>query len=117
MERADLLVKEVKQSKKQMQNIVLHIQQVMQAIRQLRTQLQLVASSDDPASVKLDKEMIEKLKKKIALYGAELQNMRGDLVREQVEELKNGIGVGWTTEQLQQKAEEMVGEMLKIIEE
>ena len=117
MERADLLVKEIKQSKKQMQNIFLHMQQVMQAIRQLRAQLQLAANNDDPASVKQDKEMIVKLKKKIVDYGSELEKMRHDLVREQMDELKNGIGVGLSAEQLKQKAEEMVEEMMAIIKE
>jgi len=117
MERKDIIVKEVKQSKQMMQNIVLQIQQVVNAIRQLRTQLQLSATNDDPMSVKLDKEAIEKLKKKILEYGTELENMRGDLIREQIEELKNGTGAVLTDEQLQKKAEEMVEEMLRVIRE
>jgi len=72
MEKADYLVKEVKSSKKQMQNIVMHMQQVTQAIRQLRAQLQLVQDDDDPASIKQDKKKVEELKLKIKGYGDEL---------------------------------------------
>ncbi len=123
MERADIIVKEVRQGKKQMQNIVLHMQSVLLAIRQLRQQLQL-AQNDDVDSVKQDKKRVEELKKKIRDYGDELEKMRGDLIREQVKELsrserdpavagKNGVGVGLSSAEMQQKAEEMVEEMIK----
>jgi len=39
LERAEYLVKEVKSSKKQMQNILRHVQEVKTLIQQLRTQL------------------------------------------------------------------------------
>lgn len=117
MERAEVIVKEVKQSKKQMQNIVLNMQQVMQAIQLLRSQLQLASSSDDPSSVKQDKEQIEKLKKKIGQYVGEIEKMQDDLVQEQVEILRGGEGAGSTDEELKQKAEEMVTELLRVIRE
>lgn len=117
MERADVLIREAKTSKKQMQNIVLHMQTVMSAIRQLRQQLQLVEESDDPASIKQDKKQIEELKKKIREYGDELEKMRGDLVREQMEELKDGVGVGMTTAELQQRAEELVEKLIQQVKQ
>ena len=117
MERADVLIREAKTSKKQMQNIVMHMQTVLSAIRQLRQQLQLAEESDDPSSVKQDKKRIEELKEKICLYGDELEKMRGDLIREQMEELKNGVGVRMTTEELRRKAEEMVETMIKKMKE
>ena len=130
LERADIIVKEVKQSQKQMQNIVLHIQTVLNAIRQLRLQLQLAETSDDPASIRQDKKQVEILKKQIQEYGDELERMRGDLIREQLEELsrredgtptgasgKNSVGAGMTTEQLQRKAEQLVDEMIKTVKE
>lgn len=116
MERADYLVKEVKQSKKQMQNILLHMQQVTKAIRELRQQLQL-AGDGDATSVEQDKERIEELKKKIKEYQEEIVAMRGDLVREQMEELKEGVGVGVTAEELKKRAEGMVDKMIKEIVE
>ncbi len=117
MERADLLVKEVKQSKQQMQNIILHMQTVLSAIRQLRQQLQLAQTDDDISSVKQDKKQIEILKKKIQEYGDELEKMRKDLVREQMEELKNGVGVGLSSAELQVKAEEMVELLIKQVKQ
>jgi len=112
MERADIIVKEVKQSKKQMQNIVVHMQTVLATIRQLRQQLQLVQNTDDPESIKLDKKRVEELTKKIRVYGDELEKMKTDLIREQMEELKNGVGVGMSTDELARKAGEMVEEMI-----
>lgn len=112
-ERADVIVKEVKQSQKQMQNIVVHMQTVLSAIRQLRQQLQLAQVDDDVDSVKQDKKRIEELKKKIKDYGDELEKMRSDLVREQMEEIKNGIGVQMSTGELQAQAEKMVDEMIE----
>jgi hypothetical protein len=117
LERADIIVKEVKQSKKQMQNIVLHMQQVQTTIAQLRAQLQLAQTDDEVSSVKQDKKKIEELKKKIQGYLGELDKMHDDLVREQMEELKNGIGVGMSAEQLQKKAEEMVDELIRKVRE
>ncbi len=118
LERADFLLKEVKTSKKQLQNIVLHMQQVAQAIQQLRQQLQLVQAQDDPASIKQDKKQIEELKKKIAIYADELEKMRGDLVREQMEELSRGEQSSvYSTGELQHKAEEMVAKLLEQIKD
>ncbi len=117
MEKADYLVKEVKSSKKQMQNIVIHMQQVTQAIRQLRAQLQLVEDSDDPSSIIQDKKKVEDLKNKIKSYGDELEKMRGDLVREEMAELKKGVGINMSEEDLRVKAEESVEKMIREIKE
>ena len=112
MEKADIIVKEVKTSKKQMQNIALHMQTVMQTIRQLRAQLQLAQTDDDVSSVKQDKKNLASLRLKIKEYIDEIEKMRADLIREQMNELKNGIGVGMTSEQLQRKAEELVQQLI-----
>ncbi|MFZ2189396.1 MAG: hypothetical protein WA057_03335 [Candidatus Magasanikiibacteriota bacterium] len=117
MERADVMIREVKSSKKQMQNIVRHMQEVQTAIRQLRAQLQLAQTDDDVSSLKQDRKKVEELKKKIGGYIEELEKMRGDLIREQMEELKNGIGVGMTSAQLQKKAEEMVEDLINSVKE
>jgi hypothetical protein len=117
MERADVMIREVKSSKKQMQNIVRHMQEVQNAIRKLRTQLQLAQNDEDDASVKGDKKIVEDLKLKIKDYVGELESMRDDLVREQMEELKNGIGVGMSTGELQKKAEGLVDDMIKQVKE
>ena len=51
MERADYLVREVKTNKNQMQNIVLHMQAVLKAIRELREALELPELTGDSASI------------------------------------------------------------------
>ncbi|MFH1947345.1 MAG: hypothetical protein ABIJ23_04285 [Candidatus Magasanikbacteria bacterium] len=117
MEKADYLVKEVKSSKKQMQNIVVHMQQVTQAIRQLRAQLQLAQDDNDPTSIQQDKKKVEELKLKIKDYVGEVEKMREDLIREEMEELKKGIGVGISEEDLRVKAEESVEKMIRGIKE
>ena len=116
MERADYLVKEVKNNKQQMQNILIHIGQVTQAIRQLRQQLHLSDDGDHSSSVKQDHDRVEELKEQIRGYQDELLKMRGDLIREEMEQLKEGVGVGmgvWELEKLAEKnVDAMIGEVV-----
>lgn len=88
MERADILVKEVKTNQKQLQNIALHMQQVMAAIKQLRQQLQIQDDDEDPSSIQHDKEKVEQLKKKIGEYIADLEGMKDAILRDLVLDLK-----------------------------
>lgn len=88
MERADILVKEVKTNQKQLQNIALHMQQVMAAIKQLRQQLQIQDDDQDPSSIQHDKEKAEQLKKKIGDYIVDLEGMKDDILRDMVKDLK-----------------------------
>jgi hypothetical protein len=113
MERVDYLAKEVKQSRRQMQNIVLNMQQVMAAIRALRKELALTDRSD-PASVAQDKQRIAELKKKIQGHQEEIRGMREDLVREQVEMLRDE-GFAGAEEALRAKAEGVVEELIQRI--
>ncbi|MCB9798639.1 hypothetical protein H6758_02850 [Candidatus Nomurabacteria bacterium] len=111
MERAELLAKEVKNSKKQMQNIAINVANVKNTIAQLRAQLQLAASDDDPQSVQQDKQALEALKKKIALHQDELMKMRGDLIKQQMEVLSEG-GTDMTPSQLQELAQRQVDALI-----
>lgn len=115
MERADFLSKEIQNSAKQMQHILIHMQEVTAAIRRLRELLQVADHHGDPASVQEDKARIYELKKKISAYQDELVKMKGDLVREQVAELKNGVGVGLSSEALEHKAKEIVERMIQSV--
>ncbi len=112
MERADFLVKEVKQGKKQMQNILLHMQEVRTAIAELRKALSLVDPGGDPQSLIRDQEKIDELKKTIARYQDELKKMRSDLVREEIETLKQGIGVGLPLHEVEARAIARVDELI-----
>ena len=86
MERADFLSREVKSSQQQMQNIVIHMQQVIAAIKQLRVQLDL-PDGEDVSSVEKDSKRVAKLKIQIQEYRGELESMRDELVNEQIQEI------------------------------
>ena len=118
MERADLLVREVKSSKQQMQNIAVNIASVKKTIQQLRAQLQLATldNDDDPASIKQDKKAMEELQKKIAYHYDELLKMRDELITEQMKEIQNKmphLSVG--DQQIQ--AQELVDQLLESAKE
>jgi len=115
MERADFLTKEIKQSNQQIKNIVIHMQQVLQAIKALRQQLQL-AGDDDISSVEQDKHVIEQLKKKIASHKDELIKMKDELITAQTEELRNGEDAGLSDQLLHEKATAMVEEIMALVE-
>ncbi len=86
MERADFLSREVKSNQQQMQNIVVHMQQVIAAIKKLRAELDL-SGNEDSSSVEEDTRRIAKLKTQIQEYRTELEAMRGDLIMEQTQEI------------------------------
>ncbi|MBD3311833.1 MAG: hypothetical protein GF349_05100 [Candidatus Magasanikbacteria bacterium] len=116
MERADYLVKEVKQNKKQMQNIVLHMKQVQQAIKKLRAQLQL-DSDDDYSSLKQDKKRLDEIKRQIKIYQNEIVKMKDDLIREEYETLKQKAGGNnFDKKELKARAESTVDKMMKEME-
>ncbi|HAT04005.1 MAG TPA: hypothetical protein DCS29_04520 [Candidatus Magasanikbacteria bacterium] len=112
MERADFLVKEVKGSKQQIQNIMLHMQQVLQAITALRQQLQ-IQTDDATNSVEQDKERVEKLKEKIAAHKDELLKMKDELITAQAEQIREGEGAGMSDEKLRERAQEMVERIME----
>lgn len=84
-ERAEFLIKEVKSSTKQVQNLMLHIQLTLSALKALKTQLQLT-SQEDPASVVHDKKIVSTLKQKIVEHKTELLEMKEDLVQALMED-------------------------------
>ncbi|MBI2990028.1 MAG: hypothetical protein HYY51_02440 [Candidatus Magasanikbacteria bacterium] len=112
MERADVLVREVKSSKKQVQNIMIHMQEVLKALKELREQLQLTQTEED-ASVLQDKKRISDLQERISQYKDELKKMRGDLVREQINVLREQKRTDLSEVMLIKQAEEMVSAMMR----
>lgn len=88
MERADFLSKEVKTSQNQMQNIIMHMQQVMNAIKKLRAELDLPGEDlGEATSVEEDHRRVKKLQEQIHVYRSELEAMREDLIKEQIQEI------------------------------
>ena len=111
----DFRLKEVKSGKQQIQNIVIHMQQVLQTIQALRKQLQ-IQSDDATNSVEQDKKQVEKLKKKIAEYKDEILKMRDELIRSQIERIKQGEEATLSDKQLQEQAENLVNQIMKEVE-
>ncbi len=116
MERADYLVKEVKGGKRQIQNIVIHMQSVLQAIQALKKQLD-IEDNGEASSVEQDKRHIEKLKSKIAEHKDELIKMKDELIKAQVEQIREGDGGTMTDDELRKKAEALVERIMGEIEE
>ena len=110
LERADYLVKEVKSSKQQMQNILIHMTQVQQAIAQIRAQLQLVGDID-ATSAQHDQAQVKKLQEKISLYKDELRQMRETLITEQTKLLQKQHPES-DTAGLHEQAIQMVDELI-----
>lgn len=111
LERADFLVGEVKSSKKQMQNIVVHMQEVLAALKALREQLQISTSTEDNSIVQ-DKKRVDELKKKIADYKDELLKMKDELVAAQMQDLRK-IDANMSDVALRERAEQMVNKIMQ----
>lgn len=116
LERADFLIGEVKSSKKQMQNIMVHMQQVLAAIKALREQLQISNDGADDSSVVRDKKRVDELKDKIGEYKDELLKMKDELIAGYVKELQTTEPTLNST-QMQQKAEDLVANIMHEIEQ
>ncbi len=114
-ERADYLVKEVKTNQQQMQNIVMHVVQVQQALKKLRAELQL-SEQEDSASVQQDKARIEVLKKQIGEYIGELVAMREDLIVFEMNELKKST-VSKSEQEIRDQAAQRVDEVFRTLQE
>ena len=112
MERADMIVKDVKSSKQQMKNIVMNMHMVKQQIQQLRQQLQL-ADNDDANSLQQDQKTVDELKKKISGHQQELLSMREDLIREQKEELITQKFVGDVVAEAERLIDQMIHDVME----
>lgn len=110
LERADYLVKEVKSNKQQMQNIVLHMQQVTKAIQTIRQQLNISAQGHDPSLVQ-DAAQVKKLQTLIETYKTELLAMKDDLIAMQKIELQKQNPTA-SSESIAAEAERMVVMMI-----
>lgn len=116
MERVDFLTKEIKSGNQQIKNIMIHMTQVLNAIKILRQQLQLKDENKekDSISVDQDKKQIEKIKKKLSSYKDEIIKMKDDLIKIEINNLKEGKNKNID---IKKEAEKNINEILKIIEE
>lgn len=110
LERADYLSREVKNNQNQMQNIMRHMQAVVQAIKDLRTALNIIPTDTAHTSVLADEERVKKLKLKIDEYKSELQNLKPQLLQEHIaklQEQKPGTPVAEIEHEAEQKVKEL----------
>ena len=69
-----------------MQNIIVHMQAVLQAIKELRKMMDIPETEVD--TLPADQRQLEKLREKISQYRGELEKMREELIVEQVKKLR-----------------------------
>ena len=113
MERAEKVSHEVKSTKKQMQNIVANMQQVVKAVQAIRVQLGLGTNgSQSIPSVQQDQKALEDLKKKLSKLTGQLSDLRTALVHEEGEEMRKAHG-DCGEEQINAEAERLAEELLK----
>lgn len=110
-ERVEVVSREVKTTKQQIQNIVGNMQMVLKAVAAIRAQLQAPAGGSIP-SVEQDKKRLDGLQKKLDGLFGEI----GDLKKALLVEERKAVGEehkGWSAEEIQQEAEKRVGEILR----
>jgi phenylalanyl-tRNA synthetase alpha subunit len=81
-ERMEQVTHEVKNTKQQMQNIMMNMQQVVKAVAAIRAQLNLNNEADIP-SAKQDQKELELLQKKLQNFKNQLDDLRPVLVEEE----------------------------------
>ncbi|MBU0545706.1 hypothetical protein KKA13_00420 [Patescibacteria group bacterium] len=112
-ERVEKVSYEVKSAKKQMQNIIVNMQQVVKAVHAIRVQLGLATGgSQTIPSVEKDKKTLEDLKKKLAKLNGQLSDLRVALVQEEIEEVRKEHS-DWNEEQIQVEAEKLADAMIQ----
>lgn len=105
-ERVEMVSREVKNAKQQIQNIMGNMQAVVKAVAAIRAQLQLAQGGDIP-SAKQDQKALGALKKKLSgLYG-ELNDLRVALLVEQRKSAQEE-NPDWPAEQIEMAAKKQV---------
>lgn len=87
-ERVEQVTHEVKHTQKQMQNIMLNMQQVVRAVATIRKQLQLDETDANIPSLTHDQKVTESLQKKLFSLKSQLDSLRLVLLKEEKEQLR-----------------------------
>ncbi|MFH1292002.1 MAG: hypothetical protein ABIH87_02290 [bacterium] len=109
-ERIEQTVVEVKNTKQRMKNIMVNMQQVIQAVRAIRQQLGLDETGDVPA-VEKDQKTLEQLKEKLAGLEDQMDDLKLALKNEEVAQLRRS-NPGMDDDQLEAMADERVRQIL-----
>lgn len=110
MERAEKVSYEVKSTKKQMQNIVANMQQVVKAVQAIRIQLGLGTGLSIPSVVQ-DEKRLDQLKSKLSKLIGQLSDLRIALIHEESEEIRK-THVDWDETKIQAEAERLAEEVI-----
>ena len=109
-ERMEQTVVEVKNTKQRMKNIMVNMQQVLAAVRQIRQQLGLTGDGDVPA-VQTDQKTLDELKKKLAGLEDQMDDLKLALKNEETSQVKQANpNIG--QEELESVVEKRVKEVL-----
>ncbi len=114
-ERAEVVSQEVQNTQKQMQNITMNMQQVVKAVSALRAQLALADDGVIP-SVGQDKQVLERLQKKMVDLKGQLGDLKKALIIEEQKKI-TAENPDMTELQITEEARKRAGSLLSIFEE
>ncbi|MFA7654319.1 MAG: hypothetical protein WCX97_04805 [Candidatus Magasanikbacteria bacterium] len=110
-ERAEVVSKEVKNTKQQIQSIMASMQQVIKAVAAIRAQLQLAQQPEDNIpSVRSDKRRVGELNVKLMDLGSQLDGLKSALLEEERKRLREEGKLNGAT--LEIEANRLVEEIL-----
>ncbi|OGH69135.1 MAG: hypothetical protein A2754_02535 [Candidatus Magasanikbacteria bacterium RIFCSPHIGHO2_01_FULL_47_8] len=109
-ERVEVVSREVKNTKQQIQNIIANMQQVVAAVAAIRVQLKLQDAAIP--SVAADEKSLVKLQKKLTSLTSEIEDLRKALLLEERRAVAEDHE-DWTAEAIVEEAEKRVVEVLK----
>jgi len=87
-EKMELTIGEVKTTKSRMKNIIVNMQQVLQAVRQIRQQLGLNNNDDDIPAMKSDQKTLDELKLKLDGLMTQVSDLKLALKQEEIFRLR-----------------------------
>ncbi len=114
-ERVEMVGREVKSTKQQIQNITANMTQVLKAVAAIRAQLTIPHSDDTVPSVARDKKNLEELRKKLDGLMGEIVDLKGALLGEEAKSVKEE-NPGWNGEAVMSEAKRRVSEVLEKLE-
>jgi len=110
-ERMEQTVVEVKNTKQRMQNIMINMQQILTAVRQIRQQLGLDEDGDIPA-VQTDQKTLDELKEKLAGLEDQMDDLKLALKNEETTQLRQA-NPGMSEGELESQVEKRVNEVIE----
>lgn len=113
-ERAEVVSKEIKTTKNQIQHIVANMSQVIKAVAAIRAQLGVTTTGGIP-SVDRDEKILEELKKKLAGLMGEIKDLKVALLAEEIKSVKEELP-DWNDAAVFAEAEQRANRILEILD-